>query len=240
MIPQLADGAVLRAGDQRRNAPVAAAVQLRHRPAGLLLVGDGHRGVGVRRQGAVLVVIRATDIGDVQRRQLLGGIVGPAAQQDQAPQPLFPLHHGAPLHLVVAGADLLHHQGIAPGRDLLLDDPDDIRVKRVGHAPHHQADGVGLGFHQVPGGVVGNVIGSLNGGEHLAPVFRADVRPVVEHPRHRADAYAALPRNILDGHKARFVSLLLPFQRGGNITGNVSDPLWPYFTNFRPVCQWQL
>ena len=80
LIPQLADGAVLRAGDQRRNAPVAAAVQLRHRPAGLLLVSDGHRGVGVRRQGAVLVVIRAADIGDVQRRQLLGGIVGPAAQ----------------------------------------------------------------------------------------------------------------------------------------------------------------
>ena len=208
LIPQLADGAVLRAGYQRRNAPVPAPIQLRHRPVGLLLIGNGYRRIGIRRQGAVLVAVGAADKGDVQRRQLLGRIVGPAAQQNQAPQPLFPLHHGAPLHLVVAGADLLHHQGIAPGGDLLLDDPDDIRVKRVGHAPHHQADGVGLGFHQVPGGVVGNVIGLLNGGEHLAPVLRAHVRTVIEHPRHRADADAALPRNILDGHIPRFVSFL--------------------------------
>ena len=201
LIAQLADGPVIGAGHQRRNAAVSAAVQLRHGPIGLLLVSDGHRCVGALRQCAVLIGVGAADEGYVQHGQLLRRIVGSSAQKHDAPQPLLPLHHSPPLDLVIAGADLLHHHGKALGGDAVLDGPDDVGIEGVGHAPHHQPNGVGLGLDQIPCGVVGDVVGAFNDLQHPASVLFADVRSVIEHTGYRADADAAEPGNIFDGHR---------------------------------------
>ena len=136
-----------------------------------------------------------------QNFKLLRRVVGSSAQKHDAPQPLLPLHHSPPLDLVIAGADLLHHHGKALGGDAVLDGPDDVGIEGVGHAPHHQSNGVGLGLDQIPCGVVGDVVGTFNDLQHPASVLLADVRSVIEHTGYRADADAAEPGNIFDGHR---------------------------------------
>ena len=151
-------------------------------------------------QCAVVVAEGTAHERHVQQRQIGGGIVKPSAQQHQTQQPLLPLHHGGPLQLVVTGADLLHHHGIAIGGNACLYCVDDVGIEGVGNAAHHQTDGVGLGFYQIPGGIVGDVIGAFNHVQHPLPTLVADVRPVIQYTGDRGDADAAHAGNILDRH----------------------------------------
>ena len=206
LVAQLADGLVIGPGDQRRDAPVSVAVQLPHGLLGRLLVGDGHGGILALGQRAVTVGVGAAHEGNIQKRQVGGSIVELSAQENDTPQPFLTLHHRAALDLVIAGGDLLHHQGEARLGDGAFDGADDVGVKRVGHAAHHQADGIGLGADQVAGAVVGNVVAVLDGGQHLAPHVLADIGAVVQYTGNGADADAAELCYILDRHTPRFLS----------------------------------
>jgi len=200
LVAQLADGLVVRTGDQGGNAPVPVAVQLLYRLLCGVAVGNGHGGIFTLGQRTVAVGVGAADKGNVQQCQIGGGVVKAAAQKNDAPQTLFPLHDGAAFHLIVTGADLLHDHGEAGVGDGAFDGADDVGVKGVGHAADDQADGVGFGANQVTGAVVGNVVAGLDSRQHLAAHIIADVRPVVQHAGNGADADTALPGYILDRH----------------------------------------
>ena len=227
LVPQLADGLVIGTGDQRGDLPVPVAVQLLHRLPRRVAVGDGHGGILPFDEGAVPVGEGAAHEGDVQQSQIRRGVVEPSAQKHDAAQTLFPLHDGGTLDLVIARADLLHHQREARVGDGALNGLNDLRVERVGHAAHHKTDGIGLGPHKVPGTVVGNVVARLDGGQHLAPHIVADIGAVVQHAGYGADADAALFGYILYGH-GRGASYRSEYAGGSerekteNISGNVS------------------
>ena len=200
LIAQLADGAVVRPRDKRRDAPVAAPVELHHRAVGLLLILDGDGGIHLVAERPVVVAVGAAHERHVQKRHLGGRVVRPSAEQNQPAQALFALHDGGALDLVVARADLLHDHGIAALGDALFDGADDVGIKRVRPAAHDKADGVGLRAHEVARTVVGYVVAALNNLANPPAVLVADVRAVVEHAGDGADADSAEPGNILDGH----------------------------------------
>ena len=204
------------------------AVEVIHSLLGRFLIGDGHSGVLADAQGTVLIGVGAAHIGHVQHSQILGGVIQPPAQKNDALQPLFPLHDGGALYLIAAGGDLLHHQRKAGVGDGLFNGLNDVRVERIGYAADHQPDGLGFGPDQVPGAVIGNVVAVLNGGPDLPAHLIADVRTVIEHAGYGADADAALFSDVLDRHadgpSCRTVAKSGVF---GNLSGNVTASILP-------------
>ena len=103
-------------------------------------------------------------------------------------------------HLVLIRADLLHHQGVARLGDGGFDGVDDVGVEGVGNAADHKSDVVGVGAYQLPGGVVGDVVGALYHRLHAAAALVAHVGSVVQHAGHGGDTDAAETGDIFNGH----------------------------------------
>ena len=200
LVPQLADRLVIGPGDQRRDAPVPVAVQLLHRLLCGVTVGDGHRGILALDQRAIAVGVGTAHKGNVQHRQISGGVIKPTAQEHDALQALFALHDRTAFDLVVASTDLLHDHREAGIGDGAFNGADNIGVEGVGHTADHQTHGIGLGAYQIAGTVVGNVVAALDSGKHLTPDILTDIRPVIQHTGDGTDADAALFGYILDRH----------------------------------------
>ncbi len=119
---------------------MAVFVKLRHGAVRLLLVGDGDGGILCLAQRAVGIGVGAADERHVQQRDLAGRIIAAPAKKHDAAQALFALHHRAAFQLVVARGDLPHDHRVARGVQPALDGMDDVGIKRILHAAHHQAD----------------------------------------------------------------------------------------------------
>ena len=188
-------------------------------------------------QRSVVVAEGAAHERHIQQRQIGGGIVKPSAQQHQTKQALFPLHDGGLLQLIVAGTDLLHHHGVAAGGDARLHRVDDVGVEGIGDAAHHKSDGIRLGFHQIPGGVVGDVVGAFDHIQHLAAALVADIGAVVQHAGDGGDTDAAHAGNVLDRHVVSLPSFKSGRKRLGSVTGNVFNLSKFNISNFHMACQ---
>ena len=145
--------------------------------------------------------------GNVQHRQISGGVIKPTAQEHDALQTLFALHDRTAFDLVVASTDLLHDHCKTGIGDGAFNGADNVGVERIGHTADYQTDSVGLGAYQIAGAVVGNVVAILDGRKHLTPDILTDIRPVIQHTGDGTDADAALFGYILDRHTG--VCLLL-------------------------------
>ena len=209
---------------------MAVGDQVAYRLIGGFLVCNRDGRVILFRQCAVLVGKRAAHKGYIQQRQIGGGIVKPAAQQDEAPQPFFTLHDGGALQLIFVGADLLHHHGVASRGNAGFHGTDNVSVEGVGYTAHYQSNGVRLGFDQIPCGVVGDVVVVFDDLQHLAPAFVADVRPVIQYAGDGGNADAADARDVLYRHSTP--SCCGAFRDKKNkvesVTGNV-------FASARPI-----
>ena len=171
-----------------------------HGPVGSLMVVDGDAGVVLLPEGTEAVGIGAAHIGYADEGQLRGGVVEPAAQEDEAAELFLPLQDSPLLHLVGVGVDLPEDHGTARSVDLPGDSLEHIGEKQVPGAPDHHADGVGLAADQIPGAVVGDVALPLHHGEDLAADRLADIGAVIENAGHGGNADAALSGNIPDSH----------------------------------------
>ena len=207
LIAQLADGLIVGTGDQRGDAPVPVAVQLLHRLLCGVTVGDGHRGILALDQRAIAVGVGTAHKGNVQHRQISGGVIKPTAQEHDALQALFALHDRTAFDLVVASTDLLHDHCKTGIGDGAFNGADNVGVERIGHTADYQTHSVGLGANQIAGTVVGNVVAILDSGKHLTTDILTDIRPVIQHTGDGTDADAALFGYILDRHT--WVCLLL-------------------------------
>ena len=169
--------------------------------------GDGHRGILALDQRAIAVGVGTANKGNVQHRQISGGVIKPTAQEYDALQALFALHDRTAFDLVVASTDLLHDHCKTGIGDGAFNGADNVGVERIGHTADYQTHSVGLGANQIAGTVVGNVVAVLDSRKHLTPDILTDIRPVIQHTGDGTDADAALFGYILDRHT--WVCLLL-------------------------------
>ena len=100
----------------------------------------------------------------------------------------------------------MEDHGVARFAGGTLDGPDHTGEEGVPYAPDHQSDGVGRGLYQIPGAVVGHIMGLPHHRHHLFPVGGANVRMIVQDPGHCADGHAAALCDILDGHSVTVLS----------------------------------
>ena len=115
---------------------------------------------------------------------------------------------GSLLHLPVchvesvqAVADLLHHQGVSCGVSCRLDRAEHRSEKRVFRTAKHHANGIGLGFAQIAGAGIRDVVELLHCLHHLGADTFSYVRMVVKYARYGGDGNTTIFRYILNGHK---------------------------------------
>ena len=199
-VPQLTDGAVIRAGNQGRDVPVPQRDQVGHCPAGGIVVIDGNGSVAGRIQRPKHTGIGTADIRNHDPAHDVRRIVKPSAQKNQALKLLFPLQHGACHDLVRIGRDLPQNHGVPCPVDFPGNGLEHFGEKEISRAAGNHADGVGMTAHQIPGAVIGNIATAFHHGKDPLPDGGAHIGTFVQDPGNRADADAALLRNILDRH----------------------------------------
>ena len=121
---------------------MALLCQIHHGAVGLLLISNGDGGVFCGIQGPIGIGIGAADKGNIEQGRIRRAVIRPAAEENDALQALFPLHHGAALDLVLAGANLPHDHGTIRRIQIPLNGTDNAGIKGVLHAAYHQADGI--------------------------------------------------------------------------------------------------
>ena len=200
VIPQLADGSVVPARNYRRDAPVAPPDQFFGCPVRCGKIVDGDRGIILLIQVPEAVGVTAAHKGNPDHRQFRGRIVKPSAQEQQPLQLLFALENGPGLDLVGIRADEMQHHRVAIPLDLIGHRFQHRGKKEVPRAAHHNTDGVGAAFYQVPGAVVRNITGALNLVQYALSDLLAHIRVLVQHTGYGTHAHAAVFRNVFDRH----------------------------------------